>query len=102
MSRPPLFAWPPPEELRRTSTLAAGFVLFFLLVYGGASWVTGFYPGGVRVDLPFERHIPFVFATGYGEQAQIPQQHRGRSVIQKPYTIEIVARTVAALLANNS
>lgn len=53
-------------------------------------------------DRLLELGIPFVFATGYGEQAQIPQQHRGRSVIQKPYTIEIVARTVAALLANNS
>jgi membrane-associated phospholipid phosphatase len=60
MSRPPLFGWPPRGEARLTVAMAAGFVLFFLLVYGGASWVTGFYPGGVRVDLPFERHIPFV------------------------------------------
>ncbi|MET0406149.1 MAG: phosphatase PAP2 family protein [Cystobacter sp.] len=62
MSRPPfpLFGWPSREEARLTVPMAAGFVLFFLLVYGGASWVTGFYPGGLRVDLPFEQHIPFV------------------------------------------
>ncbi|ATB31304.1 phosphatase PAP2 family protein [Melittangium boletus] len=60
MSRPPLFGLPRREEALLTGAMATGFTLFFLLVYGGASWVTGFYPGGLRVDLPFERHIPFV------------------------------------------
>lgn len=55
-----LFGWPAPEELKRTGAMACGFALFFLVVYGGASWVTGFYPGGLRVDLPVEQHIPFV------------------------------------------
>jgi membrane-associated phospholipid phosphatase len=55
-----LFGWPSTKELKRTGALTVGFALFFLVVYGGASWVTGFYPGGIRVDLPFERHIPFV------------------------------------------
>ncbi|RKH47659.1 phosphatase PAP2 family protein [Corallococcus llansteffanensis] len=55
-----LFGWPTPGELKRTGALAVGFALFFLAVYGGASWVTGFYPGGLRVDLPFEQHVPFI------------------------------------------
>ncbi|RKH60084.1 phosphatidic acid phosphatase [Corallococcus interemptor] len=55
-----LFGWPASGELKRTSAMACGFALFFLAVYGGASWVTGFYPGGLRVDLPVEQHIPFV------------------------------------------
>ncbi|RKH25477.1 inositol phosphorylceramide synthase [Corallococcus praedator] len=55
-----LFGWPTSGELKRTGALACGFALFFLMVYGGASWVTGFYPGGLRVDLPFEQHIPFI------------------------------------------
>jgi len=42
--------------------------------------------------------IPFMFATGYGEQAQFPDQHRGRLVLQKPYTIENMARTLTTLL----
>jgi light-regulated signal transduction histidine kinase (bacteriophytochrome) len=50
-------------------------------------------------DRLLELNIPFVFATGYGEQAQIPTQHHGRAVIQKPYTLEIVARALASLLA---
>ncbi len=50
-------------------------------------------------DHLLELKIPFVFATGYGEQAQIPTAHRGRAVIQKPYTLEIVARSMASLLA---
>ncbi len=60
MSRPALLGWPRWEELRLTGAMAAGFSLFFLLVYGAASWLTGFYTWGLRVDVPFERHIPFV------------------------------------------
>ena len=45
-----------------------------------------------------ERDIPFMFATGYGEQAQFPDQHRGRNVVQKPYTIENIARALAEML----
>lgn len=58
--RPALFGVPRREELWLTGSLAVGFALFFLAVYGGASWVTGFYSGGLRVDLPIERHIPFL------------------------------------------
>jgi CheY-like chemotaxis protein len=42
--------------------------------------------------------IPFLFATGYGEQAQLPPQHRGRTVVQKPYMLENVARAMDELL----
>ncbi len=42
--------------------------------------------------------VPFLFATGYGEQAQVPMHHRGRPVVQKPYTIENVARAMDELL----
>ncbi|QSQ26016.1 phosphatase PAP2 family protein [Pyxidicoccus parkwayensis] len=58
--RPRLFGVPRRDELLLTGSLALGFAFFFLAVYGGASWVTGFYSGGLRVDLPFERHIPFI------------------------------------------
>ena len=44
------------------------------------------------------RRIPFIFATGYGEQAQFPDKLRGRPVVQKPYTLENVARALAELL----
>lgn len=42
--------------------------------------------------------IPFLFATGYGEQAQLPDDHRGRMVVQKPYTLENVARAMDELI----
>lgn len=49
-----------------------------------------------------ELRIPFLFATGYGEQANLPQEHRGRIVVQKPYTIENIARAMDALLGRVS
>ena len=45
--------------------------------------------------------VPFVFATGYGEQALLPADHRGRSVVQKPYTLENVARALDALIGSH-
>ena len=45
-----------------------------------------------------ELRIPFLFATGYGEQANLPTEHRGRPVVQKPYTIENIARALDGLL----
>ena len=42
--------------------------------------------------------MPFVFATGYGEQAQLPPHHQNRIVVQKPYTLENIARAMAELL----
>jgi light-regulated signal transduction histidine kinase (bacteriophytochrome) len=50
-------------------------------------------------DALLDRDVPFMFATGYGEQAQFPDQHRGRPVVQKPYTIENVARALAEMLS---
>ena len=44
------------------------------------------------------RGIDFVFATGYGEQAKLPDAHHGRLVLQKPYTIATVSRRVAEWL----
>ncbi|MET0137153.1 MAG: HWE histidine kinase domain-containing protein [Sphingobium sp.] len=44
--------------------------------------------------------VPFLFATGYGEQAQLPLEHRGRTVLQKPYTLENMARAMDNLLSD--
>ncbi|PVM85841.1 HWE histidine kinase domain-containing protein [Caulobacter endophyticus] len=44
-----------------------------------------------------ELKVPFLFATGYGEQANLPQNHRGRLVVQKPYTLENLARAMDSL-----
>jgi light-regulated signal transduction histidine kinase (bacteriophytochrome)/CheY-like chemotaxis protein len=44
-----------------------------------------------------ELGIPFLFATGYGEQAQLPADHADRTVVQKPYTIANIARALPPL-----
>lgn len=49
-------------------------------------------------DRLVELGIPFFFATGYGEQAQLPDAQRGHIVVQKPYTMENVARAMLELL----
>ncbi|MES2988771.1 MAG: HWE histidine kinase domain-containing protein [Pseudomonadota bacterium] len=45
-----------------------------------------------------ELGIPFLFASGYGEQAQLPEKHVNRAIVQKPYTLENVARAMDVLL----
>jgi CheY-like chemotaxis protein len=41
------------------------------------------------------RQIPFVFLTGYGAQA-LPPSHAARPVLQKPFRVSELARTLAA------
>ena len=45
------------------------------------------------------RGIPFVFATGYGVQG-VPEKFRDRPVIQKPFQMETLARTIDTILKN--
>jgi light-regulated signal transduction histidine kinase (bacteriophytochrome)/CheY-like chemotaxis protein len=53
-------------------------------------------------DRLLELDIPFLFATGYGEQAQLPEDHKARTVVQKPYTLENVARALPELIRENA
>ncbi|MEO6380661.1 MAG: HWE histidine kinase domain-containing protein [Nitrobacter sp.] len=49
------------------------------------------------------RGIPFVFATGYGDQINIPPRYRDVPVVRKPYTAEsLVAGVVTALTRRGS
>ena len=41
--------------------------------------------------------VPFIFATGYGERAPIPVELAAIPVIQKPYTSDIIERTLSKL-----
>jgi len=38
----------------------------------------------------------------YGEQAQLPDDHKARSVVQKPYTLENVARVLSELIREDA
>ncbi len=41
--------------------------------------------------------MPFIFATGYGERAPIPDDLALAPVIQKPYTREVVENAIGKL-----
>ncbi|WP_309612021.1 HWE histidine kinase domain-containing protein [Sphingomonas sp.] len=46
--------------------------------------------------------VPFMFATGYGEQLLLPEQHRARIVLQKPYTMASLARRLTEALSGST
>ena len=46
--------------------------------------------------------IPFLFATGYGEQSKLPDQHMARIVIQKPYTLATMTRRLPELFGETA
>ena len=43
-----------------------------------------------------DRAIPFVFATGYGEQVVVPERFRDVHVISKPYAEDALRAALAA------
>ena len=52
----------------------------------------------VIADRLATRNIPFMFATGYGDQMVLPPEHRGRIVLQKPYTMASLAQRLPELV----
>jgi light-regulated signal transduction histidine kinase (bacteriophytochrome)/CheY-like chemotaxis protein len=44
-----------------------------------------------------ELGIPYFFASGYGEQANLPMEHRSIAVVQKPYTTHNLMKAMAEL-----
>jgi DNA-binding LytR/AlgR family response regulator len=44
-----------------------------------------------------ELGVPFIFATGYGERAPIPEALAAAPVIQKPYTNDVVEAALGKL-----
>lgn len=43
-------------------------------------------------------NVPFLFATGYGEQARLPERLLDRPVLQKPYTLGMLSRRLPEVL----
>ena len=48
-----------------------------------------------------ELGVPYIFATGYGEQSSLPDQHKARPVLQKPYTLASLSRRLSELLGKS-
>jgi light-regulated signal transduction histidine kinase (bacteriophytochrome)/CheY-like chemotaxis protein len=44
-----------------------------------------------------ELEVPFIFATGYGERAPIPEELSAAPVVQKPYTREVIESALGRL-----
>ncbi|MBA16477.1 MAG: two-component system sensor histidine kinase/response regulator [Sphingomonas sp.] len=45
-----------------------------------------------------KKGVPYVFATGYGDQLRLPDEHAEAPIIQKPYTAGNIAWTLGELL----
>ena len=48
-----------------------------------------------------ELEVPFIFATGYGERAPIPEELSEAPVVQKPYTREVIESALGKLKPPN-
>lgn len=42
--------------------------------------------------------VPFIFTTGYGEDASLPDQFAGIPIVAKPYTLETMGEALSARL----
>jgi DNA-binding response OmpR family regulator len=47
------------------------------------------------------RNRPFIFATGYGASG-FPEEHHDRPVIQKPFQLELLSRTIYSVLERST
>jgi len=77
------------QALAAISRATPGFALLDLNL-GGENSI----PVGMKLK---ELGVPFIFATGYGERAPIPEALAAAPVIQKPYTNDVVEAAIGRL-----
>jgi membrane-associated phospholipid phosphatase len=58
--QPPFFGWPGWRHLGRSVLLSLAQLAWFVVVFGGADWITANHSFRVRVHLPGELDVPFV------------------------------------------
>ena len=94
------------EELDHTVVAEAGNISDALRLAKGADFeiaILDINVGGDRIEPVAEiingRHLPFVFASGYGA-AGLPENFRDRPVLQKPFRIEQLGDAIASALAS--
>lgn len=49
-----------------------------------------------------DRHVPFLFATGYADGSMIPAEFNNVPVIRKPYAVHTVIREMTKLLVSSA
>ena len=94
------------EELDHTVVAEAGNISDALRLAKSADFeiaILDINVGGDRIEPVAEiingRHLPFVFAGGYGA-AGLPESFRDRPVLQKPFRIEQLGDAIASALAS--
>jgi CheY-like chemotaxis protein len=51
-------------------------------------------------DILAERGVPFVFSTGYGDSG-LPEPYRARPILQKPFHIDRLDKTLSSLFGSD-
>jgi membrane-associated phospholipid phosphatase len=85
-----------------TGALAAAFAVFWVVVYGGASWLTTLYDWRVRVHMNWELALPFVPWLSLVYLSLVPMMLLSLGVFRRwleivPLLVVFVAQTLIAL-----
>ena len=65
-AQPSFWHWPPWGHLAHALLLGAAQTLWWVVIYGGANWLTSLHPYRVPIHLGAELHIPFVPVMIFG------------------------------------
>lgn len=96
--REPLLAWPGWRHLGLTLVLAAGLNVWWVLVYGGANWITERHSYRVRLHLDAELGAPFVSAAVLGYMSIYPLLWSAPFVLRTRRELERFAATLAVVM----
>ncbi|KAA5543765.1 hypothetical protein FYK55_11330 [Roseiconus nitratireducens] len=100
-SQAPLLALPSGWQFLRAVVSAIGLLALFLVVYGGADYLTSLHRRRVRVDLPCEQSLPFIpeltlgYSSIYVMFAVIPFLLRSKRSLDR-FVVQMIWTTVVA------
>jgi membrane-associated phospholipid phosphatase len=92
-----LLGWPGWGVLGYASVLGVAQTLWFVLIYGGADYLTGLHSYRVRLHLDAELSIPFVPAASLGYVALYPLFCLAPFVLRTRRELNALARTLAVV-----
>jgi membrane-associated phospholipid phosphatase len=92
----PFWAWPGWRHLALALVLAAGLTAWWVLVYGGADWVTRLHRHRVRLHLDAELRVPFVPAAVVGYMSIYPLLWAAPFILRRRSELIAFALTLAA------
>jgi membrane-associated phospholipid phosphatase len=93
-----VFKWPDAACSRATAVYGSGIFALWLMIYGGANWITGLHGYRISLRIGFDLKFPFLSATAIVYLSLFPMFWLSPFVLRAPARLRAFARALAIVI----